>query len=588
MRRISAVSFFGLVAMIKIVSRAITASAVSLFLVSAASAASGNSADLLRYIPADTPYVFALTTPLPSKLADKLEPTVDELLQAYQRILRHAMAEQLVKMSSEEDAADDAEQFREVAEEVLSLMSLEGIRGAGIGRDSAFALYGNGLLPVLRIELTDPDLFDAALARIEEKAGESLLIGETDGQPYKYAELENVKLIIATLDEQAIITAVPARFNDAQVAMALGVKKPRRNLKNSKTLRTIRKEYGFSDYFTGFIDNERIAEIFTGKVTGLDNELFAVLDYQTPDLTETCSTEIMEMVGIVPRIVFGYSEITADIVESAMIIEIRKDIAEGLANVSAAVPGLGLDTGGLLSIGFGLNPIALREFYEARLDAMEADPYECENFADLQAGVAKGREVLNQPIPPVVYNFRGIVANIADIKGMDLSSKTPPESIDASILFAVENAESLITMAAMMDPQIAALNLLPDGKPVRLNFTKLAEIADEAFAAMSANALSIAIGEGAENNSTSMLVAESADPVPILSINMNSARYYAMVGEAMAQESTDEDAKKMPVAVREAIRDVMMLSGSMYDRMSVDVRFTARGVEISGRMMLSD
>ena len=574
--------------MIKIVSRAITASAVSLFLVSAASAASGNSADLLRYIPADTPYVFALTTPLPSKLADKLEPTVDELLQAYQRILRHAMAEQLVKMSSEEDAADDAEQFREVAEEVLSLMSLEGIRGAGIGRDSAFALYGNGLLPVLRIELTDPDLFDAALARIEEKAGESLLIGETDGQPYKYAELENVKLIIATLDEQAIITAVPARFNDAQVAMALGVKKPRRNLKNSKTLRTIRKEYGFSDYFTGFIDNERIAEIFTGKVTGLDNELFAVLDYQTPDLTETCSTEIMEMVGIVPRIVFGYSEITADIVESAMIIEMRKDIAEGLANVSAAVPGLGLDTGGLLSIGFGLNPIALREFYEARLDAMEADPYECENFADLQAGVAKGREVLNQPIPPVVYNFRGIVANIADIKGMDLSSKTPPESIDASILFAVENAESLITMAAMMDPQIAALNLLPDGKPVRLNFTKLAEIADEAFAAMSANALSIAIGEGAENNSTSMLVAESADPVPILSINMNSARYYAMVGEAMAQESTDEDAKKMPVAVREAIRDVMMLSGSMYDRMSVDVRFTSRGVEIVGRMMLSD
>lgn len=574
--------------MIKIVSRAITASAVSLFLVSAASAASGNSVDLLRYIPADTPYVFALTTPLPSKLADKLEPTVDELLQAYQRILRHAMAEQLVKMSFEEDAAGDAEQFRGVAEEVLSLMSLEGIRGAGIGRDSAFALYGNGLLPVLRIELTDPDLFDAALVRIEEKAGESLLIGETDGQPYKYAELENVKLLIATLDEQAIITAVPARFNDAQIAMALGVKKPRRNLKNSKRLRTIRKEYGFSDYFTGFIDNERIAEIFTGKATGLDNELFAVLDYQTPDLTETCSTEIMEMVGIVPRIVFGYSEITADIVESAMIIEMRKDIAEGLANVTAAVPGLGLDTGGLLSIGFGLNPIALREFYEARLDAMEADPYECEKFADLQAGVAKGREVLKQPIPPVVYSFRGIVANIADIKGMDLSSKTPPESIDASILFAVENAESLITMAAMMDPQIAALNLLPDGKPVRLNFTQLAEIADEAFAAMSANALSIAIGEGAENNSTSMLVAESAEPVPILSISMNSARYYAMVGEAMAQESTDEDAKKMPVAVREAIRDVMMLSGSMYDRMSVDVRFTSRGVEIVGRMMLSD
>ena len=166
-----------------------------------------------------------------------------------------------------------------------------------------------------------------------------------------------------------------------------------------------------------------------------------------------------------------------------MIVELRDDIAEGLAMIPAAVPGLGSDPGGFMSFGFGLNPLALREFYEGRLDAMEADPYECEKLAALQAGVAKGREALNQPVPPVVYSFRGLVANIADIQGMDMASKTPPESIDASVLIAMENAESLIMMAAMMDPQIAALNLLPDGKPIRLELAQLAEIADDAFAA---------------------------------------------------------------------------------------------------------
>jgi hypothetical protein len=55
--------------------------AVAIFSVSGANAASGNSADLLKYIPADTPYVIASTEPLPSKLAAKLEPTVDEILQ---------------------------------------------------------------------------------------------------------------------------------------------------------------------------------------------------------------------------------------------------------------------------------------------------------------------------------------------------------------------------------------------------------------------------------------------------------------------------------------------------------------------------
>jgi hypothetical protein len=272
-----------------------------------------------------------------------------------------------------------------------------------------------------------------------------------------------------------------------------------------------------------------------------------------------------------------------------MIVELREDIAAGLATIPAAVPGLGSDPGGFMSFGFGLYPLALREFYEGRLDAMEADPYECEKFADLQAGVAKGREALNQSVPPVVYSFRGFVANIADIQGMDMASSTPPESIDASILLAVENAEALIMMAAMFDPQIAALNLMPDGKPVRLELAKLAEIADDVFAALSTNALSVSLGAGAESNSANMLVADSPDPAPFMSISMDSARYYSMVGEAMSKaQPADEEGEQMPEAIRSAMRDIMVLSGSLYDRMSIDVRFTERGIEIGGLMKLSD
>jgi len=242
-----------------------------------------------------------------------------------------------------------------------------------------------------------------------------------------------------------------------------------------------------------------------------------------------------------------------------------------------------------MSFGFGLNPLSLREFYEGRLDAMEADPYECEYFAELQSGVAKGREALNQPLPPVVYSFRGFVANIADIQGMDMTGITPPESIDASILLAVENAEALIMMASMMDPQIAALNLLPDGNPVRLELDKLAGLVDDAFVALSDNALSISVGAGAESNSADLLLADSPDPAPFMSMSMDSARYYSMVGEAMSKESpADEDGEQMPEEIRSAMRDIMVLSGSMYDRMSVDVRFTERGIEIGGLMKLSE
>jgi hypothetical protein len=184
------IRFLGQVNMIKLAKHASVAFVAALLFISGANAASGNSADLLKYIPADTPYVFASTEPLPSELADKLEPVMDEMLQSYQSILRHVLDEQMVKMSAEEGGAEKMEQFRGVAEEFLGLMSLEGIRGAGIERDSAFALYGNGLLPVLRFELSKSELFDAAVERIEKKAGESLVVGEAKGKTYKYVDAE--------------------------------------------------------------------------------------------------------------------------------------------------------------------------------------------------------------------------------------------------------------------------------------------------------------------------------------------------------------------------------------------------------------
>ena len=574
--------------MIKIAKRSIITFVVAIVSLTSANAASNNSSDILKYIPADTPYVFAALEPLPAKLADKLEPTVDEILQAYQTVLREIMAEQIVKMSSEEGGEEEAEEFRDLMEEVLGLMSLEGIRGAGIERDSAFAFYGNGLLPVLRLELSDAKLFDAAITRIEAKAGQALLTGEANGAAYKYANAEEINLLIATLDDQAVITVVPASFDEVQVALALGAKTPRTNLKKSKALGSINKEYGFSGYLTGFIDTERLAGVFAGNTTDQDDALFAAFGEQPPEVTDVCATEIMEVAGIAPRIVFGYSNVSESLIESAMVVELREDIAEGLATIPAAVPGLGMDTGGLMSFGFGLNPLALREFYEARLDAMEANPYECEMFADLQASVATGREALNQPLPPVVYSFRGFVANIADIQGMDMSTNTPPQSIDATVLIAVENAESLVMMAAMMDPQIAALNLVPDGKPVKLELAQLAEFTDAAFAALSTNALSVSLGEGAETNSADMLVAKSVKPTPIMSMNMDSARYYSMIGDAMSQETPGDSESEMPQAIRDAMRDVMILSGSMYERMSVEVQLTDRGVEINGVMKLSD
>jgi hypothetical protein len=71
-------------------------------------------------------------------------------------------------------------------------------------------------------------------------------------------------------------------------------------------------------------------------------------------------------------------------------------------------------------------------------------------------------------------------------------------------------------------------------------------------------------------------------------MSMDSARYYSMIGEAMSSEGAGESGNALQDAIQVAMRDVILLSGSMYDRMSVDVQLTERGIEIGAIMDLSE
>lgn len=558
------------------------------FCASFANAASNNSVDMLRYIPADSPYVFTSTEAMTKDVADKFEPTMEALLEAYRGMLRQAVAESREKAATDGEEGDAEILSEELLEELLSLLSLEGLRGVGMERESAYALYGNGLLPVFRIELSDSDLFDAAVNRIEKKADSALLIGKAKGRAYKYLDADKMHLIIATLDDQVVVTLVPALFTESEVAAALGVTIPRKNLKKSKTLLLINKEYGFTDFLTGFVDVRRVIGMFAGQATDHDEAVFTAFGEEMPELNPTCAAEVMDLASVAPRMVFGYREVSTERIAGAVVVEVREDIAAGLATLPASVPGLGTSSGGLMSFGFGMSPLALREFIETRVGAYEEEPYQCERFTGIKGIVANAREMLQQPIPPIAYSFRGLVAVIDAINGLDLSSGGAPESVDGGVLVAMQDAESLLMMAALMDPNIAALNLAPDSKPVSLaGLQGLLSYAKDAYAAMSENAVSISVGDGAQSNVVGMLEQGALDPAPVFSMNVDAIKYYELLGEAM--EGLSKIAGEYDESESAAtMRDAMLLSAALYDRMDAKVQFTERGIEVDTYTTLRD
>ena len=552
--------------------------------------ASALDAGLLKYVPADSPYIFAMLDPLPDEVADKLEPKVDAILKAYQGLLH-----QFVKISAEVAADSEGEdglpeESVAALEEFGSLLSIEGLRSIGIDRNSTAVWYGAGLLPVLRMTLSDGALFEAAIARIEKKAQGSMTVATIDGQLYRYAGDDEGRLIIAVIENEFVASLVPTNLSDDLLKSVLGLTLPSSSMADSGELQKIIDANGYLSHSIAVIDIERIVATFLDDQSGVNRELLALMEYEDSDLDDICKAEIREMGGIAPRIVTGYTEMSVDQFVSNTIIELRDDIAAGLAALPAAVPGLGSEQDGVLAFGMSINLVALREFYEARLDAIEADPYECELFADIQDGVARGRESLNQPIPPIVYGFKGFLAVIEDIQGMDLANNMRPTGADLRLLVTTDNAAGLLAMGAMFSPEIAGLDIKPDGVPVKFESPQLAGVVNAAYVAMTDTALALSIGDGVEARLGDMMSAAVNEPHPFMSMEMDSTRYYEFIGQTMQMEKDGDDDEEDEAAaeIKAAMSEIMVAVGDMFSRMTFQVYFTEHGVEFPSTIELAE
>ena len=536
---------------------------------------------LLRYVPANTPYVFGSLAPPPDDFMDRIEPKLDRLLAAYSRMLSATFAE-----AEAQDGDDvDTERMAAVVAEFQSLMSIEGLADAGVTRDSTAVLYGNGLLPVLRITLTDGTLFDDAITRIEVAAGEQMPVAEVRDTPYRYIEDDEVRAILATVGDQLVLTIAPANLDDAALASLLGLVLPAKSIAQTRELREIADEYGYLHEYVGLVDTLRLAETFIDEPAGLDALLLDMAGYDPATLSDACKAEFRSLAAIVPRIVTGYEEVSAETVRSHAAFELREDIAADFGTFVAPVPGVGTIYDGLFSFGMSLKIEAVRSFFDRHVAALQEDPWQCEHLSDLQDGLFAAREqALAQPVPPVAYDFHGFLAIVNEVEGFDPARKQPPEAIDASFLLAIDNARGLLAMGQAMVPQLAELAIEPDGKAHPFELPDTGSGAEQAWVALTESAIALSVSENGEALLPMLLKAESGSPPPFVSMGLDGERYYELLGDAMRTSDDEEMSEEM----RAAVSDILAVAAEFYERLEVDVTFTARGIEIDSDMHLAE
>ena len=535
---------------------------------------------LLRYVPADTPYLVVTPGDLPDDVADKLEPQFDTALKAYGRILR-SIVDNSNLAGQDETAGQSVEPFMDG---LVDLMSVDGLRNAGLDRNTDLALYGVGLLPVLRLSLVGDELMEAAIADLESRAGESMDVGMIGNTKYRYVGDEDGRFIIAIVDGQLVMSVVPGALSEPQLERVLGLELPEENVAGAGLVAGIVERHELTDYLVGMVDFERLAESFLHEQTGVNAELHRLMGHDPSEISDVCKAEIAGLAGVAPRLVTGYTDLSVSRIASRLVVELREDIAAGVAGMVGPVPGLGSHSGGLLSFGMGIDLLATREFYAAQLQKLDDTPYQCELLAEFQTDVAAGRAALNSPVPPIVYGIKGFLAEIASLEGGDIGNGIPPTSVDMRMILATDNAEGLIAMGAMFSPDLMALNLEPDGEPVRLDLPQVRATGQVVHLAMTDKALGISVGEGMEAGLQDMLNAPVVEPGPFFAMDMDAQQYYAMMGETM---SRDGGLDNLP-EVKSAVSELMDAAQAIMDRASFVVNFSEAGVEMQSELSLQD
>lgn len=554
----------------------------------AGAAALSSDAGVLAYVPADTPYVFATPAPMPEDVLDKLEANADSLYGSYQTVI----AETLKGLEEEQGADAEETSIVTLIGELVGLMQSDELRAAGIPRSPQVAFYGVGMLPVLRVQLDDADRFDAKIAEVAANSDVEMQSADVGGEAYRYAGDADARIVVATIDDFGVVAIVPSALSDEQLQVVLGIDEPSESVADSGALEQLAERYGFGPYALGYIDIAGLFNIFLDPAEGINAELLSMMDYDASDLSAACRDEFRQASLVVPRLASGYTTVSTSTMSSNTIFEVRNDLATSLMTLSAPVPGMGVDHGGFGSFGMSLDLVAAREFYEARLDALETDPFECEHFAALQAGLEQGRAALNQPLPPIVYGFKGFVAVVDTIDGFDIANQRPPEDVEARILLANDNAAGLLAMGAMFSPQLASLELEPNGEPVPLDVPPFTDGFEAAFVAMTDGALGIAVGEGTDAGLKTLLESDAGDPPPFMSMTLDGARYYKMMSDIVDATADlpnpDGSPKEASPELQEAVSQAMTGFGDFISRIQVDVTFTENGVEMPTKVTLAD
>lgn len=509
---------------------------LTLLLAAALTACGTTKKDLsapLAYVPADTPYVFANLEPLPADVTDAYTDMLKPAQDAFQKLLADLRTEAGQSMGDPEEKR----KMLGLIGLIEDKLTVEGWEKIGFSRTARAAIYGVGVMPVVRIELADEGKLRAFIAELESLAGKPLPTAEIEGRTYwRMAPDDNksVAFVMAIIDQHLVLTADV----DAEIAALpelLGLRQPARSLLDSGELVELNREFGYTPYGTFLLDSRRLVAALFGR-DGADTWLTRSMAKEGKPLSAACRSEFAAMADTIPRLLGGYTRLDRTGIDSHSLIELKPAIAQAFKGMVAPVPGLGSHDGKVpLDFGFGLKLDKLAEFIQAQAMAITSAPYACDMLADLNRGAAE----VSQQVAGLYMAAGWFSGARVVLERLDWAGLTPrPDTAEGSLVIASPSPLGLIGMLKGFVPQLADLDLQPGAAPLALPLGDMAGAdVPPSWIALNDAAIGIGVGPSAVGKLPGYLSAPSPSRPPLLHFSYQGAFYGGLMRKY--QEITD-------------------------------------------------
>ncbi len=455
----------------------------------------------LAFAPANTPYVLANLDVLDSDTRNALLAQADAQLPS-QLAQLNAAADRMTTKDP-----DGARLLHALVAEFDGKTIETFARDAGINLAGYHALYGMGLAPVARIELSDSKAFDGFVGRLETAYGTKLDVLHEGEQSYRrhVFSASGTQVVLATQGKQAVLAVLPANAPTPLLRQTLGLDRPQRNLQDDGRLSTLAKANGYKKYVVGELDLTRMLPLALGGndplLNAMRNARAQAVSAKTGEpvanqllTAPSCTAEASRIAARVPTVGFGYTTLNAKHQDARLDVALAADISKAFSGLKVALPGLGSTGTAPLDVSVALPVASLRTFWSAQVDAVAAKPFTCPALTDLNDSFAKLGPALQKAAIPPFGDLQGI--RIALDSLMPAKDGAGMPKFSGRLMLATTNAPGLFAMGQMTVPSLNQLKPGADGTPLALTKDLATMLGQPAWIAMTDKVLALGVGAG--------------------------------------------------------------------------------------------